>query len=104
MVDGPMIAHNGEMVNITCTRLKGRPTPDIYISTPMGDIIENNNVTFYATLQHTGDYICTANISTVTVSERLYLLVYCKVFVFMCCMHIHIDCIILCVWDSSMVM
>ncbi|XP_065891783.1 limbic system-associated membrane protein-like isoform X2 [Dysidea avara] len=76
IMGGPMIAHIGEMVNITCTILKGRPAPDINISTPTGDITKNNNITFSATLQHTGDFVCTANTSKLIVTEKRFLFVY----------------------------
>ena len=73
-----MIAHIGEIVNITCSILKGRPTPSIRIITPANEIIQNQNITFSATLQHTGYFICTANISALAVTQEQYILVYGK--------------------------
>ena len=78
VIDGPMIAHIGEMVNITCSILKGRPTPSIRIINPTNEIMENHNIIFSATVQHTGYFICTANISTLVVTEEHYMLVYGK--------------------------
>jgi len=74
-----MIAHIGEIVNITCTILEGRPVPGVRISNPLGEITENDKITFSAEVQHTGHYTCIANISTQIVTEDLYLLVYGKV-------------------------
>ena len=76
-----MIAHIGEIVNIICTVLEGRPSPDVHISSPLGEITEKHEITFSAKAQHTGKYTCTANISTQIVTEDHYLYVYGKVLV-----------------------
>ncbi|XP_065892023.1 uncharacterized protein [Dysidea avara] len=76
ILNGPTIAHSGTLVNITCIPLEGRPLPDTYISNPLGDVYENQNISFIATIRYTGYYTCSANISTMTVTENHYLLVY----------------------------
>jgi len=77
-IDGPRIAHIGEIVSITCTILEGRPVPDIWISSPLGVIAKSLEITFSAEVNHTGYYTCTGNISTQFVTEDHYLLVYSK--------------------------
>jgi len=77
-MNGPRIAHTGKLINISCITLEGWPLPDIYISTPLGAVFENQSILFIATLQYTGQYMCSATISTITVTESYYLLVYGK--------------------------
>ena len=78
IMNGPRIAHTGKLINISCLTLEGWPLPDIYISTPLGVVFENQSILFIATLQYTGHYMCSATISTITVTESYYLLVYGK--------------------------
>jgi len=80
-IDGPMTAHIGELVSITCTVLEGVPVPEVHISNPLGEITESDKITFSAAAQHTGHYTCTANISKLIVTELHYLLVYGEVLV-----------------------
>jgi len=75
-MSGPRIARTGSVLNISCVLLKGWPLPDIYISNPLGVTYVNQNLSFIATLQHTGYYMCSATISTITVTENRYLFVY----------------------------
>ena len=75
-MSGPRIAHTGLMVNITCELLEGWPLPDIYISNPLRVAYVNQNLSFITSLQYTGHYMCSATISTITVTESHYLLVY----------------------------
>ena len=56
--------------------LEGQSFPDIYISTPLGNVYKTQSISFAATLQHTGYYKCSANTSAATDIKNHYLLVY----------------------------
>ena len=76
MMHGPSTAHNGTEVLLTCSVLEGRPSPDVRIVTPSNMAVSQHEIMFVATPNETGNYLCVANISSVTATASHYLYVY----------------------------
>jgi len=91
---GPSIVHVGSNVQIKCLLLEGTVSPNIYIATPRGKIIQSSNISFIATLNDTGQYSCVANISLITTAESHYLYVYGMFLYNYICMYIIIMCVL----------
>ena len=73
-----------------CLLLEGTVSPNIYIASPRGKIIQSSNISFIATLNDTGQYSCVANISLITIKESQYLYVYGKYVLNYISMYVHI--------------
>ncbi|XP_065891900.1 uncharacterized protein [Dysidea avara] len=73
---GPSQAAIGTNVSINCSiAVKGDLTPDIYITTPLGETISASEIVFTAMPSNTGNYSCSVVTSKIVLKARHHLLV-----------------------------
>ena len=75
IISGPSEAIVGTNVSIECIIEKGRPSPNIHIITPSGELNTNSEIIFTATLNNTGNYTCVGSTALITVAVSHLLLV-----------------------------
>ena len=73
IINGPAQVVAGTTVSIKCLVLEGRPSPDIHITTPSGEIIAVSMIMFTATSNDTGNYTCVGSTSQITVTASHHL-------------------------------
>ena len=73
IINGPVQVVAGTTVSINCSVLQGRPSPDIHITTPSGEIIEISVIMFTATSNDTGNYTCVGSTSQIKVTASHHL-------------------------------
>jgi len=76
IIYGPTQAVIGTNVSINCSiAAEGDLTPDIYITTPLGETINSSKIFFTALPNTTGNYTCNAVTSKTVLKARHHLLV-----------------------------
>jgi len=76
MIDGPSnMVSTGTEVQLSCSQLEGR-VANISMVTPSNLVIQQSTITFIATPNNTGNYVCIARVTSINVSASYYLHVY----------------------------
>lgn len=71
------MVRTGTKVQLTCSQLEGS-TANISIVTPSNMVIQNSTITFIATPNNTGNYVCVASVASINTSASHYLHIYGK--------------------------
>ena len=69
------MVQTGTKVQLTCSQLEGKPA-NISLVTPSNTVIQHSMITFTATPNDTGNYLCVASVSSINVTASHYLHVY----------------------------